>query len=81
MMMWIFTYGNDPRRFLVDKQKYPLIVSYLWPNETPGENDHQVKTIVGLFVDYVSINFAHHKIGYLSVSQAPSNIICNNILV
>lgn len=65
--MTMIIHADDPHTKIVKQQKHPLIGFYLWNDDTYGEVNYKVTNILNMFVWYVSIEFAHHKIGYLAV--------------
>lgn len=68
LTIWMLKYGHMPYTALADKQKWPLIAEFLW-QDAIGDINRQVKDILQLFVNYVSIGFARHKVEYLSVCR------------
>lgn len=67
LVMWSIAYGDNPAKKMAEQRKYSLIAHFLWPDGPAGEVNQRVKSILNMFVQYVSIDFAPHKIGYLAV--------------
>lgn len=59
---------EKPSNRVFDRQKGPLIGCVLWTDDEPNQVNYTIKSILKLFVDYVSIDFPSDETQLLSVS-------------
>lgn len=60
---------DRPSERIFDRQKGPLIGCVLWTDDEPNQVNHNIKNILKLFVDYISVDFPADETHVLAVSS------------
>lgn len=68
LQMWTARHSLDPQSAIFNQSKHPLINSVLWDSSEHNQINFTIKSILKLFVNYVSIDFPKEHTHILSVS-------------